>query len=260
MHRLLVFLLAFAALAAHAAPTGKTCVVDSFEVSKILADCSTSTINTRSLDGLKDNAIVDFAGDLLFDYSEREGPLFRVSGASDTAKVTADKLYWDGKGSNGGKTKPHLVVKLNAAGSVSLLGVKNTPTHAISVGAKGEMLLDRITIDDSLGANNGGHNTGCFDVLNVNGLTIQNSICKNQDDWLALNDGKNVKFLTNQCIGGHGILIGSIKAGKHVDNVLIQGNTIADSDQALHRHQHHQVVTRGMHWCWPGLRTVLLNQ
>ncbi|KNE71883.1 hypothetical protein AMAG_16312 [Allomyces macrogynus ATCC 38327] len=251
MHASLAFLLAFFALSVQAAPAGNACVVDSIAAAKNVASCSTITIKsftvpggqTLALEGLKDGTVVNFAGDLTFGYKEWEGPLFRVSGASDSAKVTVNgnghvldgqgQLYWDGKGGNGGKTKPHPMVKLNAAGSVSKLVVKNTPAHAISVGAKGALVIDSVTIDDTLGATKGGHNTDCFDVSSVNGLTIQNSICKNQDDCLALKDGKNVKFLNNQCIGGHGISIGSIKAGKHVDNVLIQGNTIADSDQAL---------------------------
>ncbi|KAJ3374025.1 hypothetical protein GGF31_008241 [Allomyces arbusculus] len=251
MHASLAFLLAFVALSVQAAPAGNACVVDSIAAAKNVASCSTITIKaftvpggqTLALDGLKDGTIVNFAGDVTFGYKEWEGPLFRVSGASDSAKVTVNgnghildgqgQLYWDGKGGNGGRTKPHPMVKLTAAGSVSKLVVKNTPAHAISVGAKGALVIDGVTIDDTLGATKGGHNTDCFDVSSVNGLTIQNSICKNQDDCLALNDGKNVKFLNNQCIGGHGISIGSIKAGKHVDNVLIQGNTIADSDQAL---------------------------
>ncbi|KNE54139.1 hypothetical protein AMAG_00139 [Allomyces macrogynus ATCC 38327] len=251
MHPSLVFLLAFVALTVQAAPAGKSCVVDSFAASKNVADCATITIKsftvpagqTLALEKLKDGTVVNFAGDLVFGYKEWEGPLFRVSGASDSAKVTVNgnghvldgqgPLYWDGKGGNGGKTKPHPMVKLNAAGTVSQLVIKNTPAHAVSVGAKGALVIDRVTIDDSLGATKGGHNTDCFDVSSVNGLTIQNSICKNQDDCLALNDGKNVKFLNNQCIGGHGISIGSIKAGKHVDNVLIQGNTIKDNTIAL---------------------------
>ncbi|KAJ3346937.1 hypothetical protein GGF32_007211, partial [Allomyces javanicus] len=199
----------------------------------LVCDCSTIAIKsftvpggqTLALDGLEEGAIVDFSGDLLFDYKKWEGQLFR--NGNGHVLDGQGQLYWDGKGGNGGKTKLHPMVKPNAARSVSKLVVKNMPAHAISVGTKGVLVIDSVTIDDTLGATKGGHNS------TVNGLTIQNSICKNQDDCLALNDGKNVKFINNQCIGGHGISIGSIKAGKHVDNVLIQGNTIADSDQAL---------------------------
>lgn len=48
----------------------------------------------------------------------------------------------------------------------------------------------------------------------------QNSECKNQDDFVAINKGSNISILSNVASGGHGLSIGSIKTGKVVSFVL----------------------------------------
>jgi len=97
-----------------------------------------------------------------------------------------------------------------------------------------------LTVDDSQGdyANNrskglaAGHNTDGFDVGSDN-VTIQNCTVHNQDDCLAINKGKNITFDRNTCIGGHGISIGSIGSNVAVSGVIVSGNIITQSDQAL---------------------------
>lgn len=64
-------------------------------------------------------------------------------------------------------------------------------------------------------------------------MTIQNSIVKNQDDCIAMNNGSNIVFKNNQCSGGHGISIGSIASGKTVSGVTISGNTVTSSTYGL---------------------------
>lgn len=51
------------------------------------------------------------------------------------------------------------------------------------------IVLNRITVDNSDGDDNGGHNTDAFDVGESTGVTIRDAVVKNQDDCLAINSG-----------------------------------------------------------------------
>ncbi|KAJ3206204.1 Polygalacturonase [Entophlyctis luteolus] len=77
-----------------------------------------------------------------------------------------------------------------------------------------------------------GHNTDGFDVSAQN-ITIQNCRVHNQDDCLAVNKAKNISFINNTCVGGHGISIGSVASGAVVDSVLVQNCTISDSQNGV---------------------------
>jgi len=100
--------------------------------------------------------------------------------------------------------------------------------------------MSNLLIDNSFGdlpnANSkglvAGHNTDGFDVSTTD-LTIQNSVIKNQDDCLAINEGSNIVFQGNTCSGGHGISVGSIDSDVTVSDIVISGNTIINNDQAL---------------------------
>lgn len=68
---------------------------------------------TLDLSGLKKGANVVFKGKTTFGYKEWEGPLIAVSGENIRVEGTTGHLidcdgarWWDGKGGNGGKTKP----------------------------------------------------------------------------------------------------------------------------------------------------------
>lgn len=68
---------------------------------------------TLDLTGLKSGTTVTVQGTISFGYKEWEGPLISVSGtnikfigASGHVIDAAGQKWWDGKGSNGGKTKP----------------------------------------------------------------------------------------------------------------------------------------------------------
>jgi galacturan 1,4-alpha-galacturonidase len=61
--------------------------------------------------------------------------------------------------------------------------------QAFSVQAD-NLVLDHITIDNSDGDKNGGHNTDAFDVGESTHITISNANIKNQDDCLAVNSGE----------------------------------------------------------------------
>jgi polygalacturonase len=184
-----------------------------------------------------------FQGTTTFGYKEWQGPLIAVSGKKITVTGASGNVidgdgarWWDGKGGNGGKTKP----KFFKAGklfqsSISGLNIKNTPVQCFSVSGSTDLVLDKITIDNSAGDTQGGHNTDAFDVGTSTGITISNAHVQNQDDCLAINSGNNIVFSGGYCSGGHGLSIGSVggRANNDVSNVLITGSQIVNSDNGV---------------------------
>ncbi|WVQ97213.1 hypothetical protein IAU59_004323 [Kwoniella sp. CBS 9459] len=237
-----------------AAPT-KRCSssISSFnDVSNAVSSGCDITINSitvpsgKALDlsKLKSGIKVKVAGDVSFEGGkEWEGPMFIIDGkditfdgAGHTFNGHGEK-YWDGKGSNGGKTKPKFM-KVKMSGQFSNLIVKNAPVQTFSIGNKEPLLLTGVTVDnrdgDKLGSDGKalGHNSDCFDVSAV-GATLDKNFCYNQDDCLAINDGSGITFSNNYCSGGHGISIGSVKSGKHISDVKITGNTVVGNTNGL---------------------------
>ena len=101
-------------------------------------------------------------------------------------------LWWDGKGSNGGKTKPKFFYAHSLTGSSSITGLNilNTPVQAFSVDGSTGLTISDVTIDDSAGdAGSLGHNTDAFDVGGSSNILISGVSVKNQDDCLAVNSG-----------------------------------------------------------------------
>lgn len=139
---------------------------------------------------------VIFSGETTFGYKEWKGPLIRIAGSNILVAGTSDhtingggERWWDGKGTNGGKTKPKFFYAHSLDDStITGLNVKNTPVQAFSVQSD-NLVLNRIIVDNSDGDSNGGHNTDAFDVGESNGVTIRNAVVKNQDDCLAVNSG-----------------------------------------------------------------------
>ncbi|KAF9448205.1 glycoside hydrolase family 28 protein [Macrolepiota fuliginosa MF-IS2] len=200
------------------------------------------TLNLDLLTG----TTVTMNGDISFGNQTWAGPLFQVSGTSITFNGNGHTFngggpfYWDGLGGNGGVTKPAPMMKIKISGTYSNVKVLNSPARTYSVSNPGPLVMDGLTIDNSLGdqpnsKSNGlaaGHNTDGFDCSTTD-LTIQNSVIKNQDDCLAINKGSNIVFKGNTCSGGHGISVGSISSGVTVNGIVISGNTIINNDQAL---------------------------
>lgn len=118
------------------------------------------------------------------------GKNIEVTGKSGHVINGDGSRWWDTKGTNGGKTKPKFFYAHSLDDStVTGLNVKNTPVQAFSVLAD-NLVLDQITIDNSDGDANGGHNTDAFDVGQSTDITISNAVVKNQDDCLAINSGE----------------------------------------------------------------------
>jgi polygalacturonase len=216
---------------------------------------TSANVHTRS-----DCGQVTFQGTTTFAYKEWEGPLISVSGTKITVNGASGHVidgngakWWDGEGSNGGKTKPkvsefyrnsscsRLIVQFFYAhsmkqSSINGLNIKNTPVQGFSVNGATDLTLDHITIDNSAGdVSNGGHNTDAFDVGSSTGIIISNANVKNQDDCLAVNSGTNITFTGGTCSGGHGISIGSVggRSDNTVNNVKILSSSISNSDNGV---------------------------
>jgi polygalacturonase len=79
----------------------------------VIQDMNVPAGTTLDLTKLKDGTTVTFQGTTTFGYKEWEGPLISVSGTKITVNGATGHVinangakWWDGKGSNGGKTKP----------------------------------------------------------------------------------------------------------------------------------------------------------
>ncbi|KAK0452733.1 glycoside hydrolase family 28 protein [Desarmillaria tabescens] len=226
-----------------AIPTGEleehaSCMISSVLSASSILSCSSVTISAFTVPSRSMTIIM--AGDITFAKTSSDRPLFTINGDDITFNGMGYSFdgnsakYWDGEGTNGSVDKPHPFLKFKGSGTYSNFTVLNSPAQAISIGNSDSLVFDSITIhripliwhdgdDDDLG-----HNTDGFDV-SANDVTIQNSVVKNQDDCIAINDGSNIIFKNNKCLGSHGILIGSISSGKSVTDVTISGNTVMDS-------------------------------
>jgi galacturan 1,4-alpha-galacturonidase len=199
---------------------------------------------TLDLTGLNKGTKVTFEGTTTFGYKEWEGPLISVSGTDITVTGASGHTidgngakWWDGKGSNGGKTKPKFFYAHKMVGStISGLNVKNTPVQGFSINGASNLVLSDITIDNSDGDDGElGHNTDAFDVGSSNAVSILNANVKNQDDCLAINSGTNIVFSGGTCSGGHGLSIGSVggRSDNTVKGVIIKDSTIKDSQNGV---------------------------
>lgn len=138
----------------------------------ILNNIAVPAGTTLDLTSLKDGTTVTFQGTTSFGYKEWSGPLISVSGTNINVVGASGHVidgngakWWDGKGSNGGKTKPKFFYahSLKGTSSIKGLNVKNTPVQGFSINSSSGLTLDSITIDNSAGdVTNGGHNTDAF--------------------------------------------------------------------------------------------------
>ncbi|KAF7922442.1 uncharacterized protein EAE98_007968 [Botrytis deweyae] len=215
--------------------------------SKSKASCATIVLSalsvpsgtTLDLTGLKSGTQVIFEGTTTFGYEEWSGPLLSVSGADITVTGAAgNKLdgqgakYWDGKGSNGGKTKPKFFYAHSLTGKSVIDGINilNSPVQVFSINGASGLTLSNINIDNSAG-NSLGHNTDAFDVGSSSDITISGANVQNQDDCLAINSGTGITFTGGTCSGGHGLSIGSVggRSDNTVSDIIIESSTVKNS-------------------------------
>ncbi|BES90593.1 Polygalacturonase [Nesidiocoris tenuis] len=188
------------------------------------------------LTGLQPGTVVEFDGVTKFGYKEWKGPLIKTQGSGITIRGRNGHLidcegrrWWDGKGGNGGKTKPQFFHIVLTDSKIEHLNVKNIPVHGFAINGK-NIYIAYVRIDNLDGRTQGGHNTDGFDVANAENIRITNCYVDNQDDCLALNSGKNILFEYNICKGGHGISIAPWgRSFDEVRDVRVIGCQVLDS-------------------------------
>ncbi|KAJ5557370.1 endopolygalacturonase A [Penicillium frequentans] len=223
---------------------------DASAASESKADCSTIILSnievpageTLDLTDLNDGTEVIFSGTTTFGYEEWDGPLIKISGSSITVTAEDDAVidgdgsrWWDGEGTNGGKTKPKFFYAHSLDDStISGLSIKNTPVQTFSIESD-NLTIEDVTIDNSDGDDNGGHNTDGFDIGESTYITITGAVVMNQDDCVAINSGENIYFSGGTCSGGHGLSIGSVggRDDNTVKNVTFTSSTVSDSENGI---------------------------
>jgi polygalacturonase len=109
------------------------------------------------------------------------------------------------------------------------LYILNTPTHAVDIDGVYDSLIQRITVNNSLGdapnSISGGlsaaHNTDGFDVGQVYNFILKDCTVYGQDDCVALSESNNVTISGMYCEGTHGLSIaGGGSNGPVIANVL----------------------------------------
>lgn len=245
----LVFLVAGIATVTKASSSSCIGTISSLNDVSSAIKCTTVNINAFTVPAGKTfelqllaGTTVNVLGEIQFGNKSWAGPLFEVKGSNITFNGNNQKwdgggpFYWDGKGTNGGTTKPRPMMHILMSGTLNNVQVVNTPAHAFSVANSGPLTISGVTVDDSQGnqpnsKSSGlaaGHNTDGFDVSGSN-LLIENSTVINQDDCLAIGQGTNITFSNNYCKGGHGISVGSISSNVVVSNIDISGNNVVNS-------------------------------
>jgi polygalacturonase len=154
------------------------------------------------------HAQVIFQGKTTWGYKEWSGPLLQISGTGITIKGDTGAyldgqgaLWWDGEGSNGGKTKPKFFYAHDLISStITDLYIQNTPVQAVSVNGCDGLTITDMTINNSAGDSAGGHNTDGFDIGSSSNVVITGANVYNQDDCVAVNSG-TVRRYNFSCIG-----------------------------------------------------------
>ncbi|KAI3324071.1 glycoside hydrolase family 28 protein [Xylariaceae sp. AK1471] len=216
--------------------------------SKSQASCATIVLSnvavpsgtTLDLSKLADGTHVIFEGTTTWGYEEWAGPLLQIEGNDITIEGASGSVlnpdgarWWDGEGSNGGKTKPKFFAAHSLTGSSSItnLNIKNTPVQAVSVNGCEGLTITDMTIDNSAGDSAGGHNTDGFNIGSSSSVTITGAKVYNQDDCVAVNSGTDITFSGGLCSGGHGLSIGSVggRSDNTVENVTFESSTVTKS-------------------------------
>lgn len=137
-----------------------------------------------------------FEGETTFGYEEWSGPLVSIAGTDITITQTSGAYlngngadWWDGEGSNGGKTKPKFFAAHNLISStISNIYILNPPVQVFSIDDSTDLTITGVTIDATAGASLGA-NTDGFDIGDSTGITISGANVYNQDDCVAINSG-----------------------------------------------------------------------
>ncbi|PBP21923.1 putative polygalacturonase 2 [Diplocarpon rosae] len=212
----------------------------SITLSNIVVPAGTTLDLTKLNKGTK----VIFQGTTTFGYEEWSGPLISISGESiNVVGAPGNSIdgggarWWDGKGGNGGKTKPKFFYAHSlTSSSITGLNFKNTPVQMMSIDNANGLAVTNIKMDNTAGDKGSiGHNTDAFDVGKSTGVVIAGAHIQNQDDCLAINSGTGITFIGGFCSGGHGLSIGSVggRSDNVVKNINIASSAITNSDNGV---------------------------
>jgi polygalacturonase len=237
---------------------GTTCTVtEHAAISSAVASCSNILLSdlyappssTIDLQNLQTGAAVIFAGtttfgdtpDDDFDPIVISGTDVTITGAEGHVIDGNGAAYWDGKGSNGGSSKPdHFIVAKHLYDSrIENLNIQNWPVHCFDIEHTENLVISGITLDNSAGdapnsasgSKPAAHNSDGFDIKSSTNLTLQNSWVHNQDDCVAVSSGTDIVVDNMYCYGGHGLSIGSIggKSDNTVDGVTFSNSQVINS-------------------------------
>ncbi|KAF3392764.1 Endopolygalacturonase [Penicillium rolfsii] len=215
--------------------------------SKSQSSCSTIVLSsvavpsgtTLDLSDLPDDTTVIFEGETTWGYKEWSGPLLQISGTGITIKGASGATlnpdgarWWDGEGTNGGKTKPKFFYAHDLISStITDLYIENTPVQAVSINGCDGLTITDMTINNEAGDSAGGHNTDGFDIGSSSNVVITGANVYNQDDCVAVNSGTDITFSGGVCSGGHGLSIGSVggRSDNTVDTVTFKNSEVKDS-------------------------------
>ncbi|PWW72427.1 Glycoside Hydrolase Family 28 protein [Tuber magnatum] len=250
----LVFLTIFVSLnPSPTSPSSSSCTVTSIEdlaeATKNCKDISIGSLTvpagkTLDLTSLQAGTTVTFTGVVSFGYKEWTGPLvdvggtnIKIVGASGSVLDGDGARWWDTKGGNGGKKKPKFFAAHGLKSStITGITLKNTPVQAFSISGVSDLTVSGITVDNKDGdVDELGHNTDAFDVGSSDNVVITGATVYNQDDCLAVNSGRNIRFADCFCSGGHGVSIGSVggRSDNEVNGVTVENTSIVDSDNGI---------------------------
>ncbi|KAL9115373.1 MAG: hypothetical protein Q9227_000694 [Pyrenula ochraceoflavens] len=237
-----------------------SCQVSAFSaLSAAVSSCTALSLNsltvpadtTLDLTKLQKGATVVFEGNTSFTFSSSmTDDLIKASGTGITITGAPGHVidgnggaWWDGQGSNGGVDKPdHFFTLSKVTGNsvLSNLNIKNWPVHCFSITNCADLTISGLTLDNSAGdapnAASGGkaaaHNSDGFDLSSSNNVLLTDTSVRNQDDCVAVTSGDGVTVQNMNCVGGHGLSIGSIggKSNNDVSNILFQNSVISNSE------------------------------
>ncbi|KAJ4992979.1 endopolygalacturonase [Stagonosporopsis vannaccii] len=252
--------LSSAAVVKRAAPCSFSGTIDPAAVASKLPTCSSVTLNavtvpagkTLDLSALADGTTVNFQGTSIWGVQKGfAGPLLNIGGnniivtGGTNAKLDGQGAqYWDGQGSNGPTPKPKFLAahKLVGKSQINNLYLLNTPVQAVSINGCDGLTVSHMTIDnsasDNLATNKMAHNTDGFDIGASTNILIDHAIVHNQDDCVAINSGTGITFQNGQCIGGHGLSVGSVghgstAASNTVSNVKFLSSSVTKSTNGI---------------------------
>lgn len=235
-----------------------SCTVTAYaSISAAVASCTAITLSNIAvpagsgidLSKLKQGTTVTFAGKTTFGYKAADYDMITVGGKDITITQASGAVidgnggaWWDGQGSNGGKTKPdHFFVVDDVTGTSTIenLHIQNWPTHCFQISGCDGLTIKNLVLDNSAGdaansASSGlpaAHNTDGFDISSSTNIILSGTTVKNQDDCVAVTSGTGITVTGMTCSGGHGLSIGSVggKSDNTVENVSFLSSSVTNS-------------------------------